>query len=81
MTQDRKYQHGHCADKKGQQNNEGKAGQSQGDKEVVKKRPRSGNPMRPGRPGNITGNKGNTTAGAQKSKGGSTGGPTSKAGR
>lgn len=77
MTEDRKYQHG-LADKKGQQNNEGKAGQSQGDKEGKKSgMPRKPNP--PGRPGNIAGGK--ATVGAQKSKGASRGGPTSKAGR
>ena len=77
MTQDRKYQHGQ-ADKKGQQNNEGKPGQSQGDKVGKTSAPlRKPNP--PGRPGNVANSK--TTAGTQKSKAGSTGGPTSKAGR
>ena len=77
MNQNQKYQHGQ-ADKKGQQNNEGKPGQSKGDKEG-KKSASLRKPNPPGRPGNVTSSK--TTAGAQKSKRGSGGGPTSKAGR
>jgi hypothetical protein len=77
MPDGRKYQRG-VADKKGQQNNEGKAGQSQSDKDG-KKSGALRKPNAPGRPGNIS--SGRPTVGSQKSKGGSRGSSTSKAGR